>query len=171
LSVDQPAPYPYCICTTVGEKALDVLLDNSGRGKYRDTHPWLVALEMLDTARAEGALLPVLFATGTPSAFSHWGFIDDLAVVELHRATWETVLSFSPLQPVNPIWNELDSVFLKPSEEQRKREEVEAIHQHRYPVTEGEIRPYAICETPAFILQAVKAESTEDSRGEIRGPD
>ena len=64
------------------------------------------------------------------------------------------MLSFTPLQPVNPIWTDLDSVFLKPSGEQLQREIVEGIHQHRYPVTEGEIRPYAICETPAFIGQA-----------------
>lgn len=147
-------PYPYCICTTVGAQALEVLLENSGRGNYRDTHPWRVALMMLDTARDEDRRLPLLFATGKPSRFSHWGFIEDLAVVELHRATWETVVSFTPLAPVHPIWTELDSVFLKPSDEQLKREALEAIHQHRYPVTEGEIRPYAICETPAFILQA-----------------
>ena len=36
-----------------------------------------------------------------------------------------------------------------------RRELLEDIHQHRYPVTEGEIRPYAICETPAFIGQPV----------------
>ena len=150
------SPYPYCICTTVGEKALAVLLetpDAPGGGKYRDTHPWRVALEMLDAARDEGLNLPILFATGQPSVFSHWGFIEDLAVVELHRATWETICSFTPLQPINPIWTDLDSVLLKPTAEQLRRELLEDIHQHRYPVTEGEIRPYAICETPAFIRE------------------
>ena len=148
-----PSVHRYCIATTVGEKALEVLLEGTAQGNYRDTHPWLVALEMLDAARASNERLPVLFATGQPSVFSHWGFIEDLAVVELHRATWETVLSFTPLRPVNPIWTDLDSVFLKPTAEQLRRESLEDIHQHRYPVTEGEIRPYAICETPAFIGQ------------------
>lgn len=155
------AVHPFCIATTVGEKALEVLLEGQGQGKYRDTHPWLVALEMLDTARAEGQRLPILFASGQPSEFSHWGFIDDLAVVELHRATWETVLSFTPLQPVNPIWVDLDSVLLKPTLEQTRREALEDIHQHRYPVTEGEIHPYAICETPAFIGQASGSGESE----------
>ena len=54
---------------------------------------------MLDAARTADRTLPILFATGQPSAFSHWGFVTDLAVVELHRATWETVLSFTPLEP------------------------------------------------------------------------
>ncbi len=145
--------FPYCVATTVSGEALKVLLESSGEGKYRDTHPWLAALDLHDAARAAGSALPVLFATGQPSAFSHWGFVTDLAVVELHRATWETVLSFTPLTPVNPIWVDLDSVLLKPTAEQLDREVREGIHQHRYPVTEGEIHPYAICETPAFIGQ------------------
>ncbi|MGE0622692.1 MAG: hypothetical protein AB7I04_24015 [Pseudomonadales bacterium] len=154
---EQPAaqptvePFPYCLCTTVSAKALSALLESHGQGKYRDTHPWLVALDLLDVARAAGQRLPVLFATGQPSTFSHWGYVEDLAVVELHRATWETVLSFSPLVPVNPIWTDLDSVLLKPTAEQLEREVREGIHKHRYPVTEGEIHPYAICETPAFV--------------------
>lgn len=147
-------PYPYCLATTVAEKALEVLLEQNGEGKYRDTHPWLAALDMLDKARAADQILPILFASGQPSEFSHWGIVTDLAVVELHRATWETVLSFTPLKPVNPIWVELDSVLLKPTAEQLDREVREGIHQHRYPVTEGEIHPYAICETPAFIGKA-----------------
>ena len=149
------AVYPYCVATTVSGEGLKVLLESSGQGKYRDTHPWLVALDMLDAARAAEQELPILFATGQPSAFSHWGFVTDLAVVELHRATWETVLAFTPLTPVNPIWVDLDSVLLKPTAEQLDREVREGIHQHRYPVTEGEIHPYAICETPAFIGQGM----------------
>jgi hypothetical protein len=153
-------PYPYCICTTVGEKALQVLLEASGNGKYKDTHPWLVALELMDRAHSEAQSLPILFAIGQPSEFSHWGIIKDLAVVELHRATWETVCEFSPLKPVNPIWTDLDSLLLKPSEEQLQREGLEGIHQHRYPLTEGEIHPYAICETPGFVLHDATATGT-----------
>ncbi|MGD8831137.1 MAG: hypothetical protein PVF57_11090 [Pseudomonadales bacterium] len=152
-------PHPYCLCTTVGEKALKALLEVSGQGKYRDDHPWLVAREMLEAARAAGESLPVLFASGQPSQFSHWGYVTELAVVELHRATWETVLSFTPLTPVNPIWTELDTVFLKPSAEQLARETREFIHKHRYPLTEGEIHPYAICETPPFVGRPPSTDS------------
>ncbi|HEY5644747.1 MAG TPA: hypothetical protein VIS76_02295, partial [Pseudomonadales bacterium] len=60
-------PSSYCLCTTVSEKALAALLESSGQGKYRDNHPWLVALDMLDAARAAAQRLPVLFATGQPS--------------------------------------------------------------------------------------------------------
>ena len=145
--------YAYCLATTVANQALKVLLENSGQGTYRDTHPWLVAMDLFESAARDGEQGPILFATGSPSTFSHWGMVRDIRVVELHRATWETVCEFSPLKPVNPIWTELDSVLLKPTAEQIERERREGIHQHRYPVTEGEIHPYAICETPPFILQ------------------
>jgi hypothetical protein len=144
---------PLCICTTVSAKALQGLLEASGRGTYRDDHPWLVARDMLRDSTADGLRLPVLFAVGSPSRFSHWGFIETLQVVELHRATWETACTFTPLQPVNPIFEPVDSLFLKPTAEQLIRERLEGITQHRYPLTEAELRPYAICETPAFILK------------------
>jgi hypothetical protein len=145
-------PYPYCLCTTVSEKALQVLLEASGRGTYRHDHPWLIALDLLRLAEAAGQRLPVLFAVGQPLRFSHWGLVDSLTVVELHRATWETACTFTPLKPVNPIFEEIDSVFLKPTAEQLDRERREGIHQHRYPVTSAELHPYALCETPAFIV-------------------
>lgn len=145
--------YPYCICTTVSAKALSGLLEAGGRGTYRDDHPWLVARDLLTVAGGEDARLPILFASGHPAQFSHWGFIESLEVVELHRATWETACRFSPLKAVNPIFEAIDSLFLKPSAEQIDRERLEGIHQHRYPLTEAELHPYGICETPAFILR------------------
>ncbi len=48
-------PFPSCICTTVSEKALKVLLETSGTGTYKDSHPWLIALELFDQAN-EAAL-------------------------------------------------------------------------------------------------------------------
>jgi hypothetical protein len=144
---------PCCICTTVSDKALRALLEASGRGTYRDDQPWLVARDLLIAGEAAGRQLPILFAVGQPSRFSHWGFIETLQVVELHRATWETACTFTPLKPVNPIFEAIDSLFLKPTAEQLDRERLEGIPQHRYPLTEAELHPYAICETPAFILK------------------
>ena len=146
------AVHEYCICTTVGTKSLKAMLEASGQGRYRDEHPWLLAKEMLDTANDLGERLPILFASGQPSEFSHWGFLQAIDVHELHRGQWDTRCSFSPLQSVNAIWSSLDSVFLKPTSEQLRRETLEHIHQHRYALTEGEIHPYGICETPAFII-------------------
>ena len=149
---------PCCICTTVSAKALQALLEASGQGTYRDDRPWLIARDMLLEGEAQGRRLPILFAVasagpGHRSRFSHWALVDTLQVVELHRATWETACSFEALRPVNPIFEAVDSLFLKPTAEQVTRERLEGIPRHRYPLTEAELRPYAICETPAFILK------------------
>jgi hypothetical protein len=146
--------HAYCICTTVGSKALQSLLEASGRGRYRDTQPWLVAKELVAAAAEHNEQVPIVFAAGQPSEFSHWGFLESIEVHELHRGQWESHCAFTKLEPVNVIWSSLDSVFLKPGNDQLRREALEQIHQHRYPLTEGEIHPYAICETPAFILAA-----------------
>jgi hypothetical protein len=53
---------------------------------------------------------------------------------------------------MNPIWSDIDSVALKPTAEQLARELREDLHKHRFHLTSQLIRPYAICETPAFIL-------------------
>ncbi|MEQ8783553.1 MAG: hypothetical protein RIE06_28145 [Roseibium album] len=144
---------PYCLCTVVSTKALQALLEASGRGSFRDDHPWLVARDLLSAYSADERRLPILFAAGEPAAFSHWGFVDRLEVLELHRSSWATTLAFTALHPVNPIFEDIDSLFLKPTPEQLERERREGIHQHRYPLTLAELRPYAICETPAFIVR------------------
>jgi hypothetical protein len=54
---------------------------------------------------------------------------------------------------VNPIFSPVDSLLLKPAEEQLRRETLEGIRQHRHPLTISELHPYAICETPGFLLE------------------
>lgn len=151
---------PRCICAVVGRKALEGLLAASremgrgaGEGVYRDAHPWIVAREIHTAAKAAGERLPVVFAVDEPLAFSHWAFVNWIDVRELHRGAWETRCGFDPLAPVNPIWAALDSVALAPSQEQLHREAVEPIRQHRQLLTAALIHPYAVCETPPFILQ------------------
>lgn len=146
--------YEYCICTTAAEKAVKNLLEASGAGTYRVTEPWLIAAEFLAAAARQNRRLPILFATGKPLQFSHWGYVTELDVVELHRGAFETRCTFTPLQPVNPIWAPVDSLLLKPAEEQLRREQLEGIRKHRHELTPGELHPYAICETPGFLWEA-----------------
>ena len=142
-----------CICTVVRAKALAAILEGTGAGSYRDTHPWLIAQELLCAAAAATARLAVLFATGEPAAFSHWAFVKSINVRELHKGAWETCCTFEPLQRVNPIWEALDSVSLAPSAEQLRRERLEPVRNHRQALDMTLIHPYAVCETPAFIGQ------------------
>ncbi|NKB97893.1 MAG: hypothetical protein GKR90_05260 [Pseudomonadales bacterium] len=161
------ASYPYCIATVVTSKAIEAMLEAGGEGNYKDTHPWLIAKEFFEKAQADGALLPILFASMNDDNhamidFSHWSTIDEIEVVELHRATWDTRCHFNTLRTMNPIFEPIDSVFLKASDEQMARERLEGIRVSRTALDEHHIHPYAICETPAFILESLAAVDKGD---------
>lgn len=142
----------FCIATVVTDKAIEAMLEAGGEGSYRDEHPWLVAKDLLDESSTP---VPILFACASEGGmhFSHWSLIRAIDVVELHRGTWDTRCSFSALQPMNPIWEAVDSVFVKASAEQMEREQREGIRVSRQALDEHHIHPYAICETPAFIVE------------------
>ena len=139
----------------VAEKALAGLLeaarDSHAQGVYRDSHPWLVARELLDRAAERGERLAVMFAVDAPLRFSHWAYAHTIEVLELHKGAWDTRCNLEPLAPVNPIWEAIDSVALAPSAEQLHREQVEPVRQHRQFLDASLIHPYAVCETPPFI--------------------
>jgi len=143
--------YPYCIAVTVSATALAAILENGGRGSYRDAHPWLLAAELWQAARADGAMLPLILATGSPLELTHWAAIRDVDVDELHKGSWESRCDFDALQSVSPIFTALDSLMLKPGDDELRREQLEAVRPWRRALDERHIRPYAICETPAFI--------------------
>lgn len=142
-----------CLCTVAAKKALQSTIDGAGAGVYVDSHPWIVAAEMLEEAAAAGERIAVLLATAQPAAFSHWAFVEAINVRELHRGMWQTRCEFGALQPVNPIFQALDSVFLAPPQEQLHRERVEPVRVRRQPLDAALIHPYAVCETPVYVLE------------------
>jgi len=150
---------PFCIVTTVSSKGLEALLENGDAGAYRDAHPWLAAAELFDRERAEGRTMPIVFASGSPLALAYWAAIERIDVAALHRAAWESRCSFKGLAAMHPIWTALDSLMLKPGDDQLRRESLEPIARLRHPLDERHTRPYAICETPAFML--AKKEGAE----------
>jgi len=152
------ASHPFCIATVVTDKAIETMLETGGGGNYRDEHPWLIAAETFKAVESQGMQLPILFACVSNDLemhFSHWATVTDIDVVELHRGQWQSRCSFSELKPFNPIWEAIDSVFVKPSTEQLEREQREGIRVYRTALDEHQIHPYAICETPAFIIEGL----------------
>ena len=152
------ASHPFCIATVVTGKAIETMLETGEGGNYRDEHPWLIAAEMFEAVQSRGVHLPILFACMSSDReihFSHWATVTAIDVVELHRGQWQSRCSFSELKPFNPIWEAIDSVFVKPSAEQLEREHREGIRVYRTELDEHQIHPYAICETPAFITEAL----------------
>ncbi len=51
--------HPYCIVVSVSAKALTAIIENGGRGAYRDDVPWLIAAELLEAAHGSGATAAV----------------------------------------------------------------------------------------------------------------
>ena len=146
---------PYCLVVLVTQRAIESMLENSGQGIYRDTHPWAVAEQLLAQAQAEQTSMPIIFASlgdVQGAAYSHWSIVEKIDVLSLTSNRWESRCEFGALNVVNPIWQDIDSVMHKSSEEQLLREQVEGIRTLRMPLQENQIHPYAICETPAFIL-------------------
>jgi len=154
-------PYAYCIVAAVSEKALAAIIENGGRGAYRDQHPWLMARELFETARAQGAFVPLLLASGAPLELAHWAKIVDIDCDELHRGMWESRCDFDTLASVSPIFTALDSLMLKPGDDELRRENLEGVRPWRHALDERHVRPYAICETPAFIGVALAEQKGE----------
>ena len=114
-----------------------------------------VAEEMLQAAHDTGEVLPLLVATGTPLEFVHWASIRTIDVAELHKGAWESRCDFDTLEAVSPLFTSLDSVMLRPAAEDLRREQLEGVRPWRHGLDERHLRPYAICETPAFVAIAV----------------
>jgi hypothetical protein len=155
-------PAPFSICVRVTEKALSTLLEQSadGSGAYRDAHPWVVAHRLWQEALAAGQNLPLLFSAGDDvklgPEFAYWGLLTHIDLVELHRSSWQTRAQFDHLRAVHPIFTSIDSVFMQPTAEQYEREAKEQITQQRQALTLHALHPYAIVETPAYIVEALQ---------------
>ncbi len=154
LRPDHSPVYKWCIATVTTAKAIATLTENDQAGAYRDHHPWLIAQELWRIAESAGESMPILLAVqeGNIIAFSHYAMITSVEVLAKQLGGHDSVCRFTRLQKMHPIWSEIDSVALKPTAEQLAREQREDLHQHRFHLTSQLIRPYAICETPAFLL-------------------
>lgn len=144
---------PYCFVTVTEQKALDAVHDSgSSSGSFRDRHPWLVAQELLELATSNGELVPLVFVVEPDLKLKDWAIVREIDVVTYSGQAYETQCSFERLRPINPIFEELDSLVLLPSNEQVHREKLEPIRKYRQHLDELHVFPYAICETPPFTL-------------------
>lgn len=142
----------FCFATIVASRALEAIHESgSSKGSFRDRHPWRVARELLHEASTKSEVIPILFAVEETQKLADWAVLVDIDVATFSGSRYETLCSFNVLQPVNPIFEELSSVLLKPSLEQLQREALEPIRHYRQHLDLQSIRPYAICETPSFI--------------------
>lgn len=145
------AVHPLCLAVAVNGDALERLLAEGDVGGYRDSHPWYVAATLLETAQTAGHTLYLLLAAGSPLRLSHWA---QVVAIEVHRyaSTRETRVRIGATGTVSPLFEELESVTLAASTWQLEREQQEGLRVRRVHLDSHWIRPYAICETPPFLL-------------------
>ena len=143
----------FCLATIVTPKSIEAMLEADSGGLFKDQNLWRVAETFLLQARAAQLVVPLLFAVrdGEECWFSHWSIIKSIEVMELPDSRGESRCYFDRLQPFNPIWQAIDSLSHKPSDEQLSREKLEGARTLRWPLQENQLHPYTICETPAFI--------------------
>ena len=150
------------IAVRVTEKALATLREQSadGSGAYRDAHPWIVAHRLWQEAQQQQRSLPLIFSAGDNQdhgpEFAYWGLLTNIDLVELHRSSWQTRAQFDFLREVHPIFTSIDSLFMQPTAEQIERETKEGVTMQRQALTVHALHPYAIVETPAYILEALQ---------------
>jgi len=145
------AVHPLCLAVAVNGDALERLLAEGDVGGYRDSHPWYVAATLLATAKDQGHALYLLLAAGSALRLSHWAEVVD---IEVHRyaSKRETQVKIGATGAVSPLFEELESVTLPPTTWQLEREQQEGLRVRRVHLDSHWLRPYAICETPAFLL-------------------
>lgn len=142
---------PYCFVTVTDQKALDAVHESgTSNGSFRDRHPWLVAHELLQLANENEELVPLLFVVEPDLKLKDWAIVRDIDVATYSGQAYKSHCSFELLRPVNPIFEELNSLVLLPSKEQIHREKLEPVRKYRQHLDELHVFPYAICETPAF---------------------
>ena len=143
----------FCLATVVSPKSIAAMLEADSGGLFKDQHLWRVAQSFYRRADAQNQWVPLLFAVrdGEQSWFSHWALIQGIEVLELPDSRGESRCYFDKLQPFNPIWEAIDSLSHKPSDEQLQREKLEGARTLRWPLQDNQLHPYTICETPAII--------------------
>ena len=149
----------------VSQKALESMHESrSTGGSFKDRHPWRVAQDLLKEAERDSQRVPILFAVEESQRLTDWALLVDIDVATYSGQRYETLCQFSELQPMNPIFEELSSIVLRPSKEQLHREDIEPIRHYREHLDVRSIHPYAICETPLFILNQSDSDSEDSER-------
>jgi hypothetical protein len=131
----------FCIYTIKHSDDLRAALSAGGRGTYTERKKWVRAKQLLEEAKRAGKRLPVIFAAaeGTFHLVA-WGLLEEVVPDETSSYTFSELRFFEP-QPHK-------STLKKASDGE--------------PLDEWFIRPYAICQTPDYL---VEQEGTASRKG------
>ena len=121
-----------CVYTIKHSDDLRATLANGGRGTYTERKKWVRAKQLLEEAKRTGKRLPVIFAPaeGTFQLFA-WALLDEVVPDETSSYTFSELRLFDGQHHKSTL---------------RKASDGE-------PLDEQFIRPYAICQTPDYLVE------------------
>lgn len=126
----------YSIYTIVHRDKLDETHQNGGAGSFAEKRAWVTGAELFQEARIGGLRMPVIFAdAATTQGLIYYAFLTDVRVMG-EKNEDPTHYHFEGLTPIagEPLKSTL-----------RKRD-------RNQPLSDDNIRPYAIVYTPDFLI-------------------
>jgi hypothetical protein len=122
-----------CIYTIKHSDDLNKTLGSGGSGTYTEKKQWAKGQRLLIDAKRTGKRLPIIFAPaeGTFDLFG-WAFLDEIIPSETTQYTFSNLQLFDQVRP--------KTLLIKASDNK--------------PLDKWYIRPYSICITPEFVIEA-----------------
>ncbi|HEX5273524.1 MAG TPA: hypothetical protein VFW33_23675 [Gemmataceae bacterium] len=125
-----------CVYTLKQSDDLRAALEDGGRATYTERKKWVRAKQLVDNAKRTEKRLPVIFAPAEWTRYLlAWALLDEVVLDE------GTAYTFSGLQMFDP----------QPRKTSLKKASNGA------PLDPGFIRPYAICQTPDYLMELAVA--------------
>lgn len=130
----------FCVYTIRHKQSLDETYRRGGTGRYEESRVWKTGLRLFLEAKRSGMQMPVVFASAevTDKLLYHAMLSD----IQINEAQGTTTYEFTDLQPIDSYYP-LSSLTLRSTNQ---------------PLSDNHIRPYAICLTPSFIIEARTSE-------------
>jgi hypothetical protein len=127
-----PAWAPFSVYTMLHSERLAEQYARGGRHYLREGKRWVTGQRLWAEARRQGLQTPVIFsAAEADKGLIYWGLIEE---IDLDDAG--TTCAYSQLGPIVPA----------------KRISILRLRSTGRPMSDANIRPYAICHTPGFVL-------------------
>ncbi len=143
----------YCIYTIVHVNELQRVHIAGGAGSFTENKKWVGGARLFRAAAAAGQRLPVLFAdAATTDGLIYYALLTDVAILG-DSVRGPTHYSFEDLTPIHPPIPKSALIKITGGE----------------PLDDNYIRPYVLCNTPAFLLSDVKTKPVAQKGGILQG--
>jgi hypothetical protein len=131
----QEVLFEFAIYTIAHRDKLDKAAQRTQPTKFSEARAWKTGYALLSKAKAEGAVMPVVFADATDcSRLLYWGILVDIAIEDK-----TTQYSFKQMRKIKG----------------RRSPQELVLKRNDKAIAPNFIRPYAICRTPSFLREVI----------------